>query len=802
MIEEVHSMCLRKILYFVCLFPLIAAALEIPPEKAVILYEEPRYTALKSFAAFELQYHLELLTGVKIPVRNSFEVQKGEYPFFVGRVPENDKTPLKPEEGRFLVTPESTYIYGKDVRGLWKACPANQPHAVLHFRAQTGTYFGVLEFLEKQFGFRWIEPGKRGVVYTFAKTLRLDVSSGHWDPGRLVMRGLRPGYSYNYAAYKKGYEKQVPAPLLLAEKKFEEHRLDELLWLKRQRMGRNLGIRYGHAFTEWRGRFLKTHPDYLAQDGKGGVRPTVPGWPKHFLLCVSNPKVHQQIMADFRKAPGDTLNICENDGGLFCLCARCEKWGKGVPGESERLYSDRYIKFANIMQEMLDKEFPGKSAVFYSYSHYRFPPLQEKVNPRLIFGFVPELMELPAVGEMYRAWRKAGAGKMFLRPNDHHFNTGLPMGFEKQIYDGFKLGLDNGIIGSDYDTLHNFWPVTGIADYILARAHVHPEMSFEELENDYLSAYGNAAPEVKAFFHHWRNEVWNKRLLPNRKKILERGRYGNYRRGVVWDLPVYFTKADLDRTDELLKKGAGKKLSAMERERLETLILGNRHTRLMQEVIAARNAADKLKCARNLYQFRVANCDRLHFNWAKLISLEKTFGDVTGTELATKFTGKKAVAPLPEFWKFKEDPRKAGEKELWHRLGVDVTEKEWESISVNQPWESQNSKQVSPQLKERMKNYNGTGYYAVGAAVPREWKNKGKVKIFFNAVDESATVYLNGQLCGSHIFRPGSDDWKTPFEIDVTAAVDWGKSLQNLVVKVDDSSGQGGIWKPVFMALE
>ena len=101
-----------------------------------------------------------------------------------------------------------------------------------------------------------------------------------------------------------------------------------------------------------------------------------------------------------------------------------------------------------------------------------------------------------------------------------------------------------------------------------------------------------------------------------------------------------------------------------------------------------------------------------------------------------------------------------------------------------------------------MKNYNGTGYYAIGAAVPREWRNKGRVRIFFNAVDESATVYLNGKLCGSRIFRPGSDDWKTPFEIDVTDAVDWSKSHQNLVVRVDDSSGQGGIWKPVFMALE
>ena len=797
-------MVFRLLIAAAFLLPFAVRALEVQPQQAVIIYSEPGNAALKSYAAFELQRHLELVTGVKIPVRAEEAAKEGEYPFYVGKIPSDDTLPLKPEEGRFLVTPEAAYIYGKDVRGLWKACPPDKADAILHFKAQTGTYFAVLEFLEKQFGFRWVEPGERGYVFRPGKKLVMNVPSGAWDPGKLVMRTLRPGYTAaDYKIYRKQHSALVPAELLYTQSEYEKAYLDEKLWLKRQRMGRNLGINYGHAFTRWRVRFLKSRPDFLGQDGKGNVRPIVPGWPQHFLLCVSNPDVHKQIMEDFRRTRGDTLNICENDGGLFCLCARCREWGEGVPGQGKkRIYTDRYMKFANIMQGMLEKEFPGKSAVFYIYSDYRFPPLEEKVDPNLILGFVPELMELSAVDRMYKAWRKAGAGKMFLRPNDHHFNTGLPMGFEKQIYDGFRLGLDNGIIGSDYDTLHNFWPVTGIADYILARAHVRPRWSFEELEADFLSAYGAAAPEVKSFFHHWRNEVWNKKLLPNRPKILERGRYGNYRRGVVWDLPVYYTVSDLDFTDGLLKKGAAKKLAPRERERLETLMLGNQHTRLVYNAIAARNAGDKLKAARELYAFRVKNRTRLHFNWAKLITLEKSFGDLTGTDLATTFVGRKGVVPLSAFWKFKDDPRNAGVQEKWHQLGSEVTQKKWETICVNQPWENQVAANVPAALKKRMKNYNGTGYYALSVTVPKEWKNKGKIKVFFNAVDESATVYLNGKLCGKHIFRKGSDDWKTPFEIDITDAVDWQRSRQHLVVKVDDSSGQGGIWKPVFLAWE
>lgn len=800
---EVKMMFLRIFILAGILSPLFLSGLEVMPKKAVILYEEPKYVALKSFAAYELQHHLEKVTGVKIPVRASRKVQKGEYPFFVGIRPESDKTPFKPEEGRFLVTPQGTYIYGHDRRGLMRGCYPDKSDATTHFRAVTGTYFGMLEFLEQQFGFRWVEPGERGYVFRPSKTLDMKVAKGSWDPGRLVMRWLRPGYLNDYKFYSRRYADLVSPGLRFSEKEFKKQQDDERVWLKRQRMGRSLGIFYGHAFTKWRERFLKTHPDYLAQDGKGKVRPTVPGWPRHFLLCVSNPGVHQQIMADFRRSPGDTMNICENDGGLFCLCARCKAWGEGVPdGKRRRIYTDRYMKFANIMQGLLTKEFPGRSAVFYIYSDYRFPPLQEKVDPNLILGFVPELMEQAQVDGMYKAWRKAGAGKIFLRPNDHHFNTGLPMGFEKQIYDNFKLGLDNGIIGTDYDTLHNFWPATGIADYILARAHVRPDWTFEQLENDYLTAFGKAAPEIKAYYRYWRNEIWEKRLLPNRQQILERGRFGNYRRGLVWDLPKYYKLSDIDATDKLLKKALKKELTKAERARVEALVLANQHLRLIHGAISARRADVKLAFARKLHEFRCANKNKLHFDWAKLVALEKRFGDLTGNDLAVSFKGKKAISALPVYWNFKDDPKNVGEKEAWHKLNIIVTRDKWETIYVNQAWENQTSTRVPKALKQRMKNYNGIGYYALGIKVPAQWKGKGRIKVFFNAVDESAWVYLNGKYCGKRIFREGSDDWKTPFEIDITDAVNWNQSHQHLVVRVRDLNGQGGIWKSVFLTLE
>ena len=58
---------LLRVLFFIALFlPAAVPGVEVLPHKAVILYREPRYVSLKSFAAFELQRHLEMVTGVKM----------------------------------------------------------------------------------------------------------------------------------------------------------------------------------------------------------------------------------------------------------------------------------------------------------------------------------------------------------------------------------------------------------------------------------------------------------------------------------------------------------------------------------------------------------------------------------------------------------------------------------------------------------------------------------------------------------------------------------------------------------------
>lgn len=103
------------------------------------------------------------------------------------------------------------------------------------------------------------------------------------------------------------------------------------------------------------------------------------------------------------------------------------------------------------------------------------------------------------------------------------------------------------------------------------------------------------------------------------------------------------------------------------------------------------------------------------------------------------------------------------------------------------PWESADVKQGKVTYTERFI------FYRRWVDVPAAWKGK-KISIIFGAVDDNAVVYMNGRKVGEH------KGWDEEFDIDVTEVARPGK--RNLVaVLCENTSGPGGIWKPVSLAL-
>jgi beta-galactosidase len=154
------------------------------------------------------------------------------------------------------------------------------------------------------------------------------------------------------------------------------------------------------------------------------------------------------------------------------------------------------------------------------------------------------------------------------------------------------------------------------------------------------------------------------------------------------------------------------------------------------------------------------------------------------------------VIPLEGEWQFKLDPDGAGESRNRHLASSEAAD--WGKVSVPHTW------QVSPTSVE----YQGVAWYRKTFEAPAQWVEKA-VRVEFEAVYHSATVWLNDQPVGEHL-RSGY----TAFTLDASWALHPG-SVNTLVVRVDNSfddqllprgksfdwTVDGGITRPVSLLI-
>ncbi|WP_298369562.1 glycoside hydrolase family 2 TIM barrel-domain containing protein [uncultured Lutibacter sp.] len=101
---------------------------------------------------------------------------------------------------------------------------------------------------------------------------------------------------------------------------------------------------------------------------------------------------------------------------------------------------------------------------------------------------------------------------------------------------------------------------------------------------------------------------------------------------------------------------------------------------------------------------------------------------------------------------------------------------QWDTIHVPGNWDT----------RKRYSEYEGKGYYYKQFKVPTNWEKK-QIHLKFNAVYETAKVWLNGEFLGKHV------GGYTPFEFNITDKVTAGNS-NSMVVMADNSYKRGAWW--------
>ena len=355
------------------------------PAASIVLAEKP--TRAAQFAAFELQYHLQLLTGAKL------EILRGKLPasgakIFVG---ESSFTKgLKPfefQEYQVSVKGDSVILAGCDEPdyGIVKY---NSVFTFPDFWKKIATTYAVYDFLEL-IGIRWYLPTELGIAFVPTKNLKVADMMRRRKP-TMEMRNM--------------FVLPIPANLCAdtistPESKPALNTRDNRLWYYRRRHGGNEVI-INHSMYTFYNRYLKTKPDWFAK-GYGKALPA--------QLCYTHPEVIRQVSQDARdyfdgklKAAtqvlsnvpatykSDVFPVFPMDNRSFCKCPNCIKdtAKHGVQrgkGQFSNDYSSEYLfKFVNEIAKELRKTHPDKLIGAGAYAGFAFPPKNFRLEDNIM----------------------------------------------------------------------------------------------------------------------------------------------------------------------------------------------------------------------------------------------------------------------------------------------------------------------------------------------------------------------------------------------------------------------------------
>ena len=494
------------------------------PLASIIIPAEP--LPVESYAAKELQYHVESATGAELPIVFETQEMPSEAHVYLGRCKAATAANVDPSSlpGNSYVLKTAgrdLYLAGKDSRG--------DP---LGLDTHEGTLFGVYDLLETHLGVRWLWPGKLGEVIPRQRNLSLAPADGSVKP-RLWFKQWRGGSTTG-----------------------------ERVWLKRQRFGRSVQPQYGHSFGAYWPRFGQTHPEYFAMlpDGARGLDPTADPGPEWVHMCVSEPGLVKQILADWTaKGSPEFLNVCENDGWAGCACPKCLSWDEPDPDNSvpfdKRLeaarrafagqegrrdtwmlqlgsLSDRFARFwKNVADEAVHLR-PDVKVVSYVYDNYRKPPVKAKLDQHVLCGVVPQesifgYSKLDS--EVFRAdwtgWEKTGCA-LFLRPNYTLQAPNFPAFYARILGGDLKFAMAHGLKGTDFDSLTSKFSTQGPSLYMLAAILNHPDESPDSVLSDFYAAFGPARDAVKQYFGLWESVYPNYSAIEQASRIKAKRKYG------------------------------------------------------------------------------------------------------------------------------------------------------------------------------------------------------------------------------------------------------------------------------------
>jgi len=535
------------------------------PAATIVLARAP--TRAARFAAFELQHHVQAMTGARLPLVGAGEPVAGTA-ILVGdsepaRARGFDPGRLAFEEYEVRLAEGALLLAGRDkaddaadlVYDL-ENLPACQGWP--GFWDERGTLHAVYHFLERQCGVRWFNPTESGSLIPQTATLTVAVPAVRRAPAFRfrdaigaqgdAVRRYDP-YVSLWAPGEAAYAEWEAAAYPQTRQRWQggayeqAHGLLAHLFLLRQRNGGELcrcnHSLYGYYDRYWRGETKR--PEFFAQ-GYEGEPPQ---------LCYSNPALIRQVAQDardyydgtktgadlgifWRPAPPNPFPVEPMDNGAFCKCPRCaQQLGRAADADSKRYskgtHSDYFFRFVDAVARDLATTHPDRSVVTLAYMTHAVPPRSFTLHRNVIVQFcftanrspfAPDYEHEMALLERWAA-ESHGQRPLYLwlyntfpqesaRNGRYHCFPGF---FSHTLADQMKQFRLLGVRG-----MFHCGFAQDIDAYLTFQMMNDPDQDVDALIADYCRGlYGNAAEPMQRLYAELEQTYSRKALRPDRR---------------------------------------------------------------------------------------------------------------------------------------------------------------------------------------------------------------------------------------------------------------------------------------------
>lgn len=446
---------------------------------------------LESPAGKTAQQFVEIVeeaTGVRLEVKTEGPGPDAvdQIPIYIGQLaPQHEGSfadaPLLAEEYVIVVSPEAVSLVGKDTEVAQGS-----------FRTRPGapTRWAANRFLEDTIGVRWLWPGKLGTYVPKKEGISISPRTDRMRP-QLEFRRLRTSLDEWRIAEEQSDGVKQAKP-------------ESSAWLLNHGSGLRVVIPSSHAFQHWWDEYSKDHPDFFAETPKGFSQP----YPRaeRVKLRLANPAVIEQIAEEYQDAGApDIYNVSPNDGSGFDVSAETRAWD--VPPDqpimkiwrSEANLSARYVRFWNRLYDRLKEINSDVRLASFAYSCFREPPPESvPLTAKMNFGFVGSYQDY----DEWKGWSSYGA-RLYLRPNWWHVGANAPFLPLHQTGDFLSFALENGMYGMDFDAIIGYWSTQGLNYYQAARFFLRPELTTDDIIDEYCSAFGSASSVIREYLTFW-----------------------------------------------------------------------------------------------------------------------------------------------------------------------------------------------------------------------------------------------------------------------------------------------------------